>query len=1390
MWKRRLYSEPLERRELLAVGIASFDSAAGIVRFTGDLGGSIDDSLVLGEAGGLLTHNATVGIFDDNRDIDPGIGIAHLNLATATLIQADLGAGDDSANASALSVGVKFYGGDGADTLRGGSGDDTLEGGTDSDVIFSGGGTDIIDGGSGSDFFTFEAASGVYAIDALSRNLVITSSGDGSTTGPNGAVDVETVFVNATGIAASTFNVGDLSRTSVSTLAIRPAAAGVAGSSALISGSALDDEIALGDSTVLGAIDPTVTFANYDIVLPDGIGTLSVNGRAGNDRIRVNAISASAAAIVLAGGEGDDLLDASRSTRPTTLNGGDDDDTLIASPGTDTLDGGTGFDRVLIQGTANNDVIRVAQSAPSDVAGDLYQLVRTFNGVTTTLSIAKTAPALAPSDETNRPTVEEVRIEGQNGNDTIRVVQADAYFDPAGPDALAAQLLRFSVDGGAPNASDRLIVDDDGIGDLVLVRQGAVAGSGRVTVAPVVNNLLGEIIYENIERVDVLPIDPVSGGTGPADPTLQGRVVVFQADPFEYNDNRLSPTEITDLATTHLNPSIESFAQLDPEIPTPNDEDWYVIEPTKTTTFRLDVRFETISSVPSGRPGLPGNGDLDIAVYDSAGTLIAAGTTVPGSGDQVAFGAQAGQRYYLRVKGAPLATVGAEAINTYTIGVTQLDDAGPQVTSVTVTGSPLFNLFGGKGSGAGPTPLVNSLTIGIQDLPPRAPGFSYPALVGGPMTEVEANNSLLTAQNIDQAFNLTSDPNIGDQTQNTSKTIPHATITGSGDGTFDYYSFTVTAPGTKAIFDIDNANNLGVAIDTELFLYDLGGTLLADNDNADMTFGGGGSTNGNDPYLEFTFTTAGTYVIGVAKFNSTGNPGGIAGVPLAAGDVYTLNASVVGHQVLLSPASFEVRGDAHGIAAISQVKFVPDPIVPGQPATGHLEIEFAQPLADDRWTLTIFDTLTDPGGNKLDGESNASQPNGAPNFPSGNGVAGGNFVARFTVDSRPEIAVYSGYTVVADINGNGYFDPANGDATNRDLSFQFVGLGNQRFAGRLVPPGGVPGFDVLASYDRDGDGVFRFRIDYNMNGRHDDGPVETRVSPAQVNGLAVAGNFDGNAANGDEIAIFNGSIWYILSNDLNSVAATVNPGLVGYPIAGDFDGDGLTDLGTYRSGAFSISLATAVNNFSNTLLQIPFAAQGVLNRPVAADMDQDGITDLGLWIPYSGVGQGTGEFRFLISNDPPTALPPKRILGTVNTLAHGFSPTPLGADVAYRFGEPTALPLVGNFDPPVTQAGSTSSSGSSGGSSTAGAGTAPPPPSNTSFVQTQSFVAALYQDIFGRTADAPGLDRVTSSIQAGASRQATTASFLTQHEHLARRRRFLCHVPAPRGRSRRASLLD
>ena len=40
-----------------------------------------------------------------------------------------------------------------------------------------------------------------------------------------------------------------------------------------------------------------------------------------------------------------------------------------------------------------------------------------------------------------------------------------------------------------------------------------------------------------------------------------------------------------------------------------------------------------------------------------------------------------------------------------------------------------------------------------------------------------------------------------------------------------------------------------------------------------------------------------------------------------------------------------------------------------------------------------------PAGNILDGESNAAEPLSNPTFPTGNGVPGGDFTARFTIDT-------------------------------------------------------------------------------------------------------------------------------------------------------------------------------------------------------------------------------------------------------------------------------------------------------------------------------------------------------------------------------------------------------
>ena len=151
---------------------------------------------------------------------------------------------------------------------------------------------------------------------------------------------------------------------------------------------------------------------------------------------------------------------------------------------------------------------------------------------------------------------------------------------------------------------------------------------------------------------------------------------------------------------------------------------------------------------------------------------------------------------------------------------------------------------------------------------------------------------------------------------------------------------------------------------------------------------------------------------------------------------------------------YQLVGDANGNIPI--IEAIPTfTTVAGGRALAQIELVFhdpvndtfldgddlGAPLPDDRYTLTIADSLVDPAGNSLDGQSGAAAPfegsdaPGAtpPVFPTGDGVAGGQFVARFTVDSRPEIGTWASGSVWIDTNGNFHFDPDNSDQANRDL---------------------------------------------------------------------------------------------------------------------------------------------------------------------------------------------------------------------------------------------------------------------------------------------------------------------------------------------------------------------
>ncbi len=155
--------------------------------------------------------------------------------------------------------------------------------------------------------------------------------------------------------------------------------------------------------------------------------------------------------------------------------------------------------------------------------------------------------------------------------------------------------------------------------------------------------------------------------------------------------------------------------------------------------------------------------------------------------------------------------------------------------------------------------------------------------------EVEPNDTLGTAQNIDAVtWSLAADPNIVYST-----TVPHVTIDGTGDGTFDYYSFTIPIANTLGVFDIDFGSHMGGHVDSYLHLYNSDGTLLASNDDArpPEDYGAGGSVNGQDSYLEYTFTATGAYAIRVGRYP--------AGDPVPAGATYQLQVSIENHPLNL-----------------------------------------------------------------------------------------------------------------------------------------------------------------------------------------------------------------------------------------------------------------------------------------------------------------------------------------------------------------------------------------------------------------------------------------------------------------------------------------------------------
>jgi hypothetical protein len=93
------------------------------------------------------------------------------------------------------------------------------------------------------------------------------------------------------------------------------------------------------------------------------------------------------------------------------------------------------------------------------------------------------------------------------------------------------------------------------------------------------------------------------------------------------------------------------------------------------------------------------------------------------------------------------------------------------------------------------------------------------------------------------------------------------------------------------------------------------------------------------------------------------------------------------------------------------------------------------------------------------------------------------------------------------------------------------------------------------------------------------------------------------------------------------------------PVTGDWDGNGITDLGVFDQATATFTLLQTDPMGQPYTTVVPFGVPGDL--PVTGDWDGNGITDLGVWSPETATFEKRG------------AVAPTGVTGRVKKVAFG-----------------------------------------------------------------------------------------------------------------------------------------
>jgi hypothetical protein len=155
-------------------------------------------------------------------------------------------------------------------------------------------------------------------------------------------------------------------------------------------------------------------------------------------------------------------------------------------------------------------------------------------------------------------------------------------------------------------------------------------------------------------------------------------------------------------------------------------------------------------------------------------------------------------------------------------------------------------------------------------------------------------------------------------------------------------------------------------------------------------------------------------------------------------------------------------------------------------------------------------------------------------------------------------------------------------------------------------------------------GVFRngaWYLDANANGKWDPG-VDITV-PAGSFGLStdipITGDWNGDGIT--EIGVFRNGNWYLDANGSrtwNAGDITIPAGAFGnrndIPVTGDWNGDGITEIGVFRNGAWYLDANGNGKWDPGVDITVPAGSFGLsTDTPITGDWNGDGITEIGVF---------------------------------------------------------------------------------------------------------------------------------------------------------------------------------